>query len=94
MWKHSEGVEHVTGGKMSTVIAFLLQFLLGVIGTMVIQNEFNKIGEDASGVANEPQSQPAATPTEPAQPLQPVAAQAQTPPTEPPVPPAPTIPTI
>jgi hypothetical protein len=48
IWKYSEGVEHVTGGEMSTVIAFTLQFLLGVIGYMIIQNEFNKIADNAS----------------------------------------------
>lgn len=42
MWKYCGGVEHVTRGKMSQVISFLLLFLLGVIGMAIIQNEFNK----------------------------------------------------
>ena len=92
LWKHSEGVEHVTNSKISAVVAFLLQFFVGVIGAMVIQNEFNKIGDDTQGAANEPQQpQPAAQPIEA---VQAAAAPAQTPPTEPPVPPTPTIPTI
>ena len=44
MWKYSEGVEQVTGEKMSTVLAFILQFLLGFIGQAIIQDSFNKVG--------------------------------------------------
>jgi hypothetical protein len=42
-WKYSEGVEHVTGGKMSGVLAFILLWLLGAIGQAIIQDSFNKI---------------------------------------------------
>ena len=42
MWKWAGGVEHVTGGKYSQVIAFILVFLLGVIGMAIIQAELNK----------------------------------------------------
>jgi hypothetical protein len=41
-WKYSGGVEHVTGGKMSQVIAFILIFVLGLIGMAIVQAEFNK----------------------------------------------------
>ncbi len=44
MWKYSEAVDSETNGALSTVIAFLLLFLLGVIGMMIIQHEFNKGG--------------------------------------------------
>ena len=41
-WKWAGGVEHVTGGKFSQVIAFILLFVLGVIGMAIIQAELNK----------------------------------------------------
>jgi hypothetical protein len=44
-WKYSEGVEHVTGGKLSGVLAFILLWLLGGIGQAIIQDSFNKISE-------------------------------------------------
>lgn len=40
-WKWAGGVEHVTGGKFSQVIAFVLIFFLGVIGLAIIQTELN-----------------------------------------------------
>ncbi len=43
LWKYSEGVEHVTGGQTSGVLAFVLLFLLGLIGMAIVQNEFNKV---------------------------------------------------
>lgn len=53
LWKYSEGVEKVTNGKMSTVIAFVLLFVLGYIGAGVIQDSFNKVsgGEVATSAA-------------------------------------------
>ena len=42
LWKYSEGVEKVTDGTLSGVLAFVLQALLGSIGQAIIQNEFNK----------------------------------------------------
>lgn len=44
-WKYSEGVEQVTGGKLSGVLAFILLFLTGSIGAAIIQDSFNKISE-------------------------------------------------
>ena len=44
-WKWCAGVEHVTGGKMSQVMAFICIVLLNQIfflGNMVIQSELNK----------------------------------------------------
>lgn len=43
MWKWSGGVQHATRGGMSQPIAFILLFLLGVIGMAIIQAEFNKV---------------------------------------------------
>jgi hypothetical protein len=53
IWKHSEGVEKVTGEKMSAVIAFILQFLLGFIGQAIIQDSLNKVA-DQPAVASAP----------------------------------------
>lgn len=50
MWKYSGGVEHVTRGKFSQVIAFILMFVLGVIGMAIIQDAFNKSA--AGGLPN------------------------------------------
>jgi hypothetical protein len=64
LWKYSEGVELVTKKEMSTVIAFILLFLLGIIGMAIIQNEFNNIlAKQAQGV-----TPPPAAPTPPAAP--------------------------
>lgn len=41
LWKWSEGVEHVTRGKMSAGVSFLLIFLLSLIGTAILQSTFN-----------------------------------------------------
>lgn len=52
IYKYSEGVEQVTNGKQSTVLAFILQFILGPIGMAIIQLDFNKVGaEDSSPIA-------------------------------------------
>ena len=43
LWKFSEGVEKVTRGKMNGPVAFLLIFLLGIIGGAIIQNSLNQV---------------------------------------------------
>lgn len=42
-YKYAEGVERITGAKISTVTAFLLELFLGVIGNTILQSEFNKL---------------------------------------------------
>lgn len=42
LWKYSEGVGKVTGEKLQPVLAFILLFLLDIIGMMVIQHYFNQ----------------------------------------------------
>ena len=76
LWKYSEGVESVTGGKITQVLSFVLVFLLGSIGAAVIQNEFNN--------ASEQPAQPieAAVPS-PVEPVQPAVAAAPTQPVSP-----------
>jgi hypothetical protein len=42
-WKFCEGVELVTNKGMGAAVAFLLLWLLGIIGEAIIQNELNKV---------------------------------------------------
>ena len=46
MWKWSEGVEHVTRGKSSAAVSFILMFLLGLIGMAILQSTFNSTTEE------------------------------------------------
>lgn len=48
LWKYSEGVDKITNGKMSAVISFILLFLLGFIGSAIIQDSFNQLPETAA----------------------------------------------
>jgi hypothetical protein len=41
-WKFCGGVEHVTQGKSSQAVSFILVFLLGVIGMAIIQSSLNQ----------------------------------------------------
>jgi hypothetical protein len=43
LWKYSEGVEVSTRNGLSSPIAFILLFVLGLIGMAIIQNQFNKV---------------------------------------------------
>ena len=43
LFKFCEGVEQVTNKGMTTAVAFLLVFFLGVIGMAIIQSELNKV---------------------------------------------------
>lgn len=54
LWKYSEGVEKVTNGSISAVLAFVLQALLGSIGGAILQNEFNKPAAAVAGATPAP----------------------------------------
>jgi hypothetical protein len=41
LWRYAVGVEEFTKGRMSTVAAFLLTFLLTAIGGAIVQSKFN-----------------------------------------------------
>ena len=41
-WKWSGGVEHVTRGKASQAVTFILMLLLGIIGMAVVQSWLNR----------------------------------------------------
>lgn len=51
LWKYSEGVEKVTNAKMSGVMAFVLLWLISIIGMVIVQLEFNKLGQGATASA-------------------------------------------
>ena len=84
LWKYSEGVELVTKKEMSTVIAFILLALLGVIGMASVQNEFNSIlAKQAQGVTLPPAAP--TPPTDAAPPTMPTPPAPPAPPATPPV---------
>ena len=43
MWKFCEGVEQVTNRQMNAPVAFVLLFLVGMIGAVIIQSSLNKV---------------------------------------------------
>lgn len=53
LYKYAEGVERITSAKMSTIVVFLLQLFLGVIGNTILQSEFNKITDTAQPMVTE-----------------------------------------
>ncbi len=48
LWKYSEGVELVTKKEMSAIVSFVLLYLLGFIGSAILQNEFNKLSPQST----------------------------------------------
>jgi membrane protein YdbS with pleckstrin-like domain len=44
LWKYADGVEMVTDRKLSTAVGFLILWLLGIIGMVIVQDAFNKVG--------------------------------------------------
>ena len=45
MWKYAQGVEIVTRNKMGAAVAFILLWLLSVIGMAIIQSQFNSMSQ-------------------------------------------------
>jgi hypothetical protein len=74
LWKYCAGVEKVTGGKQSQVLAFVLMFLLGMIGHAIVQVDFNKVAAGTIGVA--PAAPTGPNPFAPAEPSEMIAAPA------------------
>ncbi|MSO79368.1 MAG: DUF4234 domain-containing protein [Acidimicrobiia bacterium] len=60
-WKYCQGVEKVTGGRLGTILAFVVVLLLGFIGYAIVQDAFNKVGAPAapSAAATPPPPPPA-----------------------------------
>lgn len=48
MWKFSQGVEKVTNGHTSTILGFVLLYLLGWIGQAIIQGSLNETNTPAA----------------------------------------------
>ena|SRR5258706_12251131 len=46
-WKWAGGVEHVTKGKNSQAVVFILLFLLNIIGMAIVQDMLNKAPSSA-----------------------------------------------
>lgn len=46
LWKYSGGVEHVTRGKQSQAVAFLVLLLTSVIGVAIVQSWLNQAIDD------------------------------------------------
>ena len=60
LWVYCEGVDKVTNGKMSGVLAFILLILLGPIGSAIIQDSFNHVGAASDQPAEPTPAAPAA----------------------------------
>jgi len=93
IWCYAQGVEQVTKGQISAVLALILLLLLSIVGIAILQSEYNKLNLSAvapstagDGLAATPTTMPAAQPgaatvTMPTPPSPPVT------PTPPPAPP-------
>lgn len=91
LWKYCEGVEKVTAGKLSQVLAFVLLAILGMIGAAIVQDAFNKTAATQAPAGPQPIAttpsppvnvSPTVSPAMP--PAQPVQPQPTTPPQQPP----------
>jgi hypothetical protein len=108
IWKYAEGVEKVSSGKISAVLALILLLLLSIVGIAILQSEYNQLpatgpagsGGASPGLATAPYGPPVSSPVGPPQstpsvsPIQGDSPQTFTP--QPPTPPpsGPTPPTI
>jgi hypothetical protein len=75
VWKYCEGVEQVSNGQISAVLALILLLLLSIVGLAIMQSEYNKLSLQPAGPVpgNPPQPQPSqqfgsAAPIGPSQP--------------------------
>lgn len=104
IWKYAEGVEHVSGGKISAVLALILLLLLSIVGIAILQSEYNKLALQPAASAGLPvppiDSAPAVT-AAPSQALPPSPIQgdpqttvSQPTPPQPPAPPTPPVPPV
>jgi len=64
-WKYSQGVEHITGEKLSWVMALVVLFLLGNIGQAIVQDFFNKTEPSVAVNPSPTISNAQTTPTQP-----------------------------
>ena len=54
IWKYAEGVEKVSGGKVSAVLALILLLLLSIVGIAILQSEYNKLTVEPAAVSPDP----------------------------------------
>jgi hypothetical protein len=107
IWKYCEGVEQVSHGQISAVLALILLLLLSIVGLAILQSEFNKLSVQPAGpvpgpgAAPQPQQFGATTinpsqpgPVPPTYPAQPADNDPTGPPSPPPAPPAPPSPPL
>jgi len=59
-WKYCQGVEKVTAGQTSAPVAFLLLWLLSIIGQAIVQDGFNKAAAGALPPSSTPPPPPPA----------------------------------
>ncbi len=59
-WKYAEGVEKVTGGKVSAVLTLILMLLLSIVGLAILQSEFNKLSPAEAVATPAPAVEPVA----------------------------------
>lgn len=76
LWKYSEGVDFVTRSKLSTPLAFVILWLLSIIGMAIVQSEFNKVTSEPPVPAT-PSDAFASTPQPPTTPNYPATATPQ-----------------
>ena len=72
LWKYAEGVEMVTGNKISGPVAFLMLWLLGIIGMLIVQDAFNKVAQTPIAAGPTPPAYPGPTMPTPPSPQPPV----------------------
>jgi Domain of unknown function (DUF4234) len=77
IWRYAEGVEQVSKGQISAVMALILLLLLSIVGIAILQSEFNKlnlaiapVSPNGDGLSATPS--PAVTPPAPIVPQPPV----------------------
>ena len=62
IWKYAEGVEKVSGGKITAVMTLILMLLLSIVGMAILQGEFNKLSPETTAVEATPPATPPTTP--------------------------------
>lgn len=55
-YKYCLGVEKVTNGKMSAVMALVLMLVLSIVGMAIIQDAFNNVGSETTPAPQVPQA--------------------------------------
>jgi hypothetical protein len=61
VWKYCVGVEKVSNGQISAVLALILMLLLSIVGFAILQSEYNKLSLQPGGAG-------AASPSSPLEP--------------------------